>query len=187
VRAKRALMVVSAAVATATLGAGTARAGCAAEVEVALPRAGIQEGGRWHARLRVLQHGTTPLEGATPHVTIAEQATGATRTFHAAATGEVGLYAARVTFPRAGVWRVAAYDGFTARDGSWSCARTHFLGTVTVAGPEMDGGGGAAARAKADSGWALDAAVGLGAFAAALAGAALVARRRRGAARGSLR
>lgn len=185
-RTKRALVVVSAAAVAATIGAGVARAGCAAEVEVALPRAEVEQGARWDARLRVLQHGVTPLPGATPHVTVAESATGATHTFRARATAEVGVYVARVTFPRAGAWRVSAYDGFAAGDGSWSCARTHALGTVTVGSAEGEGGA-AASPEEAGGGSTLDAAAGLGAFAAALFGAALVARRRRGAARDPLR
>jgi len=89
--------------------------------------------------LTILQHGRTPLEGVRPSVIVSrEDGRGAPRTFPATATRRPGVYAARVTFARAGTWRYVVDDGFTAR---------HSYPPVTVERPTTavaaaSGGGG---------------------------------------------
>ncbi len=53
----------------------------------------------------VRQHGRTPVSGLEPQITSARADTGQSFTVTAEAEGEVGHYAARLTFPSAGTWR----------------------------------------------------------------------------------
>jgi hypothetical protein len=74
--------------------------------------------------LTVLQHGVTPLAGVTPEVRITQGTM--RRAFVARPTGRVGVYRARVVFPRAGTWRWTIWDGFS---------RTQTYAPVRVAPP----------------------------------------------------
>ena len=113
---------------------GAAYAGCAATVGLAPPPAGLQPGETWRAEMLVKQHGVRPLPAAEPTLTIVNDANGERQTFAARKTDTVGVYRADVVFPSAGPWRYEAYDGFVAKDGSWSCARTHTFSAVTIGG-----------------------------------------------------
>ena len=156
-------------------GVGTARAGCAAEVELRQPPQGLAASEPWTVDILVLQHGITPLADAFPRIEVVHAKSGERRAFAARPTDERGVYRAVVAFPSAGSWRYAVYDGFAAKDGSWSCARTHHSGSVTIA---------RAGAADASGGRTGDAAAALGALAAAASAVALVgARRRRAGAR----
>jgi hypothetical protein len=114
---------------------GAAYAGCAATVGLAAPPAGLQPGETWRAQMLVKQHGVRPLPGAQPTLTIVNDATGERKTFAARATDKVGVYRANVVFPSGGSWSYEAYDGFVAKDGSWTCAQTHTFSAVTIGGP----------------------------------------------------
>ena len=114
---------------------GAAYAGCAATVGLSPPPAGLQPGETWRADMLVKQHGVRPLPGAEPTLTIVNEATGERKTFSAGRTDTVGVYRANVVFPSAGPWRYEAYDGFVAKDGSWTCAQTHTFTAVTIGGP----------------------------------------------------
>jgi hypothetical protein len=111
---------------------GAAYAGCAATVGLAAPPAGLQPGETWRAELLVKQHGVRPLSNATPTITIVNDATGERTTFDARRTDTVGVYRADVVFPSDGSWRYEAYDGFVAKDGSWTCAQTHTFSAVAI-------------------------------------------------------
>jgi hypothetical protein len=111
---------------------GAAYAGCAATVGLAPPPAGLQPGQTWRADMLVKQHGVRPLPNAQPTLTIVNDATGERKTFDARRTGETGVYRANVVFPSAGPWRYEAYDGFVAKDGSWTCAQTHAFTAVAI-------------------------------------------------------
>lgn len=76
---------------------------------------GMRPGQPWVVDLEVLQHGSTPLEGVRPAVTITERRSGASRTFSARRTERTGIYRARVVFPRAGRWEYVIDDGFSQR------------------------------------------------------------------------
>ena len=167
----RALVTVAVMVVVAlSAGVGTARAGCAAEVELPQPPQGLGAGEAWTVQILVLQHGITPLAGAYPRIEVVHAETGERRAFAARPTNERGVYRAVVAFPSAGSWRYAVYDGFAARDGSWSCARTHDSGSVTIVPAEAAGVSG---------GRTGDAAAALGALVAAASAVALVGSRRR--------
>jgi len=181
----RTRLIVAAALA-ALAAPGAAYAGCAATVGLAPPPAGLQPGENWRAEMLVKQHGVRPLPAAEPTLTIVNDATGERQVFPARRTDTVGVYRADVVFPSAGPWRYEAYDGFVAKDGSWSCAQTHTFSAVTIGGegavtPPPAPPAQAAASPAADDGMS-------GAFAVALAvalvalglgGAVLLGRRRR--------
>ena len=99
------------------------------------PPEGVGAGDTWNADVRILQHGQTPLAGATPTVTIRNVATGKEKTFTAKPTDAVGIYRAKVVFPSAGKYSYEVYDGFSQYGG----ARTHSFGTFSVG---AGGGGG---------------------------------------------
>ena len=109
-------------VALAVLVPATALAGGWATVQLSSTPKGAKAGVPWVVNLTVLQHGVTPLENVQPHVRI-EQGTLA-RQFLARPTAKVGVYRARVVFPRAGTWRWSIWDGFS---------RTHTYKAVKVA------------------------------------------------------
>ena len=98
-------------VAVAVLVPATALAGGWATVQLSSTPKGARAGVPWVVNLTVLQHGVTPLENVQPHVRI-EQGTLA-RQFLARPTAKVGVYKARVVFPRAGTWRWSIWDGFS--------------------------------------------------------------------------
>ena len=83
----------------------------------------VGPGEPWVVNLTVLQHGVTPLEGVRPTLTI-QGAGEASRTFKAVATGQPGIYRARVVFPSAGSWRYTVDDDFSA---------VHRFGPVRIA------------------------------------------------------
>jgi hypothetical protein len=104
-----------------------ALAGGWATVRLASTPKGVTAGTPWNARVTVLQHGVTPLEHVRPVVRIRK---GTTRlAFPARPTRTSGVYAARVVFPSAGVWRYAVWDGFVEYGG----ARTHTFAPVRIA------------------------------------------------------
>ncbi len=92
------------------------------------PPQGVGAGDTWNAEVKILQHGETPLEGATPSVVIRNASTGAEKTFAAKPTGEPGIYLAKVVFPSSGKWSYAVNDGFTQYGG----AKTHSFGAVSI-------------------------------------------------------
>ena len=116
----------------------TALAGGWATAGLAPPPEGIGAGDRWDARITILQHGMTPLEGVNPTLTIRSGST--VKTFRAAPTDKPGVYTAAVVFPTDGKWSYEVYDGFTQYGG----AKTHTFGSVSV-GPGGGGGLGFAA------------------------------------------
>jgi hypothetical protein len=120
-----------------TLAAGSAQAGGWATAGLAAPPEGIAAGEVWNARVKLLQHGRTPLEGVKPTVTI--RGDGTTKTFAASPTGEPGVYVAHVSFPSGGEWRYEVNDGFTGGVG----LVTSFP-QLEVA-PRAGGGGGTSA------------------------------------------
>jgi hypothetical protein len=127
-----------------------------ATVQLSSLPAGTDAGGSWTPTMKILQHGVTPLDGLRPTVRITDE-NGEITTFAARPTGEPGAYVAEVDFPTAGTWRYEIWDGFS---------QTHTYSPVTI------GGGGDAAFPTAPVAGAV-------LFAAALAGAVLLALRRR--------
>jgi hypothetical protein len=93
----------------------------------------VAAGETWNARITVLQHGETPLEGVSPTVTIRNG--GTSKTFTATPTDEAGVYVANVVFPSNGKWTYEVYDGFTQYGG----AKTHRFSAVDIG---TGGGGG---------------------------------------------
>jgi hypothetical protein len=145
------LTFVALAVPTAALGGGWATAGLAA------PPDGIEAGETWRAKVTLLQHGVTPLEGVNPSITIRGPET---RTFAARPTSEPGIYVADVVFPTAGSYRYEIDDGFS---------QVHSFAAVPIPGPEAAPGG------NGFPDWLIGP---LAAVALALAAGAVLARRR---------
>ena len=114
--------LVAALALVAVLAPAAALAGGWATVKLSSTPAGTQAGKPWVVDLTVLQHGVTPLEGIQPQVRIAQGALA--RSFAARPTAKVGVYRARVVFPRAGTWRWTIWDGFS---------RTHAYAPVRIA------------------------------------------------------
>lgn len=104
----------------------TALAGGTATVGVTPPEGAVGAGDKWDARITVLQHGETPLDGVTPTLTIRNGSE--SRTFKGVPTGEPGVYTASVIFPSEGKWSYEVYDGFTEYGG----AQTHTFKAVSV-------------------------------------------------------
>ena len=96
---------------------------------------GTSAGGTWTPRITVLQHGRTPLGGLTPIVTIGDVDSGASKTFTAVETDEVGIYEADVVFPAAGSWRVTIDSTFGDSRVTYGPVR---IGDGTVGGPSTD-------------------------------------------------
>ncbi len=129
-------LIVGAAV--ALICAGTAVAGGWATVELSSSPRGVSAAEPWVVEITVLQHGlaSQPLCCVKPTVTIRSvkpaRSTSATRsvsrTFKARPTGRIGVYRARIVFPRAGTWRYEVFDGFTEYGG----ARTHRFAPVKI-------------------------------------------------------
>ena len=105
----------------------TALAGGWATVKLSSTPKGVAAGTPWNVRVTVLQHGLTPLADVKPLVRIRKGEV--RRAFPARPTADTGVYAARVVFPSAGVWRYAVWDGFVAYGG----ARTHTYAPVRIA------------------------------------------------------
>jgi hypothetical protein len=105
------LLAVTAAILAAPT---TATAGGWATVGLDQPPDGLAPGERWTARLTVLQHGRTPLEGVQPRVIVQRDDGGARREFPARPTGEPGVYRASVVFGSAGTWNYKVDDDFSA-------------------------------------------------------------------------
>jgi hypothetical protein len=101
----------------ALAGPGVAWGGGWATVELDRPVPSAAPGEPIDLELTILQHGRTPLEGVRPSVTVSrtDGTGGMRRTFPARATGQPGVYAARIAFAEPGVWRYSVDDGFTAR------------------------------------------------------------------------
>lgn len=99
------------------------------------PNDGIGPGDTWNAKVTILQHGMTPLSGLHPTVTIRSGST--SKTFQATATGEPGVYLAKIVFPSVGTWSYSVYDGFTQYGG----AQTHGFPNVTIGAGGTGGGG----------------------------------------------
>ncbi len=102
----------------------TAFAGGWATVQLSSTPDGAEARAPWVVDLTVLQHGVTPLAGVRPEIRISQGKL--RRAFVARPTGRVGVYRARVVFPRAGTWRWTIWDGFS---------RTHTYAPVRVAPP----------------------------------------------------
>lgn len=115
------------------LTASSAQAGGFATAGLAPPPDDISAGDVWDARVTLLQHGVTPLDGVRPSVTI--RSGSEFRTFKATPTGEPGKYVARVTFPTGGDWRYEVDDGF-GNGGR----PAHTFAPITVGGASGDGG-----------------------------------------------
>ena len=129
------------AAAVALVCASTALAGGWATVKLSSQPRGVAAGEPWIVDITVLQHGlaSQPLCCLRPTVTIRKIVAARTtsssveeplvRAFKARPTGRVGVYRARVVFPRAGTWRYEVYDAFTEYGG----ARTHRFKPVKIA------------------------------------------------------
>jgi hypothetical protein len=135
----------------AALGGGFATAG------VGPPSDGLGAGDTWHAKITLLQHGITPLQGVSPTITIRGPQT---RTFAARPTGEPGIYAADVVFPAEGSYTYEIDDGFS---------QVHSFAAVRIPGPQAAPGG------DGFPGWLIPP---LAAAALAIAGGVALARRR---------
>ena len=157
------LFVFVATVVAALAVTAAANAGCMATVGLSsTPKPGLSAGKPWVVTVRVLQHGQTPLAGVTPVVRIRDDGGQVVKSFTATPTGKTGVYHAVVRFPGEGSYTYEVYDGFTRYGG----AQTHTFEPIVV-GP-------------ADGSFPyglLTVALGL---AAALAGATILALRRRG-------
>jgi hypothetical protein len=130
-------LVISAA-ALALVSAGAALAGGWATVKLSSSPRGLSAGEPWVVDIKVLQHGlaSQPLCCLKPTVTIRKVAARAAsarvavaKTYRATWNARLGVYRARVVFPRAGKWRYEVYDGFTQYGG----ARTHKFAPVKIA------------------------------------------------------
>jgi YtkA-like len=130
------MLIIGAVVAVALAAAGAARAGCWATAGVS-PQPPDTAGTTWHASIKVMQHGRTPLADASPTLIIRNASSGESKRFPAKPTGEPGIYRADVVFPAAGTWRYEVNDGFPVRE----CAQTH-----TFAPVDISGGGGSSSR-----------------------------------------
>lgn len=108
-------------------------AGGWATAGLAAPPDDVGAGDAWNARITILQHGQTPLEGVTPTVTIRNGPT--VKSFKAKPTDEPGIYLAKVVFPSAGKWSYEVKDGFDTYGGG----QTHKFAAVDIGSA---GGGG---------------------------------------------
>jgi hypothetical protein len=122
------LLVLVATVVAGLALAGVAQAGCMATVDLdSMPKAGLAAGEPWIVRIRVLQHGRTPMSDAKPEVRI-RNAAGKLFVFKTTKTPRVGTYRARVVFPKAGRYTLGVYDGFPVAD----CAQVHTFKPVVI-------------------------------------------------------
>lgn len=122
---------------------GIASAGGWATAGLEPPSGGLGAGETWNADVKILQHGVTPLVGATPHVEIRNATSGKTVKFPARPTDKTGIYRAEVVFPSGGEWTYHVYDGFTQYPGAKTSdprlAKTHDFGTLTIAAGSSSG------------------------------------------------
>lgn len=120
--------------------AAEASAGCFATAGLTAPPATVGPGDTWNAVITVKQHGTRPIPDAKPTLTIQGE-NGATKTFAAKPTDEVGVYAASVVFPTSGEWSYVVNDGFVSQEQgqSWDCSTTHTFAAVTIGGSGSSG------------------------------------------------
>ena len=72
------------------------------------PQGDVKAGEIWPAKIEILQHGRTPMEGLTPAVIV-----GGERFEARPVEGRAGLYTAEVVFPKAGRVHYRVDDGFT--------------------------------------------------------------------------
>jgi hypothetical protein len=111
--------------------AGTAYAGCMATVGLgSTPTPDLAPGQAWFVKVRILQHGRTPMSDARPEIRI-RRTNGKLLVFKATPTPKVGTYRARVVVPRAGRYSLSVYDGFPVKE----CARVHTFGSVVILDP----------------------------------------------------
>lgn len=115
-----------------------AQAGGWATVTLAPPPTDLRADETWTARLTVRRHGVTPTDGATPWITIRNDAHG-TKAFAAKPAGTTGVYVARVAFPGTGSWRYEVSDGLAAT--GYGRSQTHTYAPVEIV-PGTVGGGG---------------------------------------------
>lgn len=115
--------------------AGTASAGGWATAGVSPAPDNPTAGSTWEAKITILQHGRTPLEGVSPTITLVGKG-GKQSTFPASPTDEPGVYLAKVKFPAAGSWSYEVYDGFT----QYGNPQRHTFGAIEV-GPASGGSG----------------------------------------------
>lgn len=115
--------------------AADASAGCFATAGLTAPPSTVGPGDAWTATVTVKQHGVRLIPDAKPTVTIIGE-DGARTTFAAKPTGRVGVYAASVVFPTAGLWDYEVNDGFvdTSSGQTWDCSTTHTFAAVTIGG-----------------------------------------------------
>ena len=104
----------------------SAFAGGWATAGLAPPPDEVGAGDTWNARITILQHGQTPLEGVTPTVTIRNGPT--EKSFTAKPAGEPGIYVAKVIFPSEGKWSYEVKDGFHLYGGG----QTHKFAAVDI-------------------------------------------------------
>jgi hypothetical protein len=113
---------------------GVAHAGGWATVELSSTPDGLKPGATWNVEIDVRQHGRTPMSNVRPTLTITSG--DVSRTFASKVTDRAGVYRARVSFPKDGIWRYVIDDGFTGR---------HSYPAVQVGAgggpPASDGGG----------------------------------------------
>jgi hypothetical protein len=141
------MLIIGAVVAVVLAAAGEARAGCWATAGIS-PQPPDTAGATWHANIKIMQHGRTPLADASPTLTIRNADSGESQRFAAKPTGQPGIYRAEVVFPAAGTWRYEVNDGFPVHE----CAQTH-----TFAPVDISGGGGSSAQ-----GWEIAGSTALG-------------------------
>jgi hypothetical protein len=128
----RALVVLCAAVAALAVAPAASPGGFATVGFEPLPD-GTSAGGTWNPTIFVKQHGVTPLGGLQPTVEISD-GSGATQTFTATETSEVGVYGADVVFPAEGDWNVTIHSGFGDSKVSY--------GPVAIGASAVGDGGG---------------------------------------------
>jgi hypothetical protein len=103
-------LLIGLAFAALALPAGAAAGGWAT-AGVGPPPGDIGPGDTWNARITLLQHGVTPLDGVQPTVMISSGSS--EKSFRAKPTGEPGVYVAKVVFPSAGRWTYRVDDDFS--------------------------------------------------------------------------
>lgn len=131
--------------------------------------AGVEPGDPWVVNITVLQHGRTPLDNVQPTLTIRDG--GVSKTFDARKTDKAGVYAATVTFPRAGKWTYEVNDGFITE-------QPHTFPAVQIGGPVSTPAAAATTTTAGDGvnlAWLV-----LGGVCLVLAALILIARRARG-------
>ncbi len=121
----RTMLVSLSTVLVLVVGASPAAGGGWATAGLAPPPEDVQAGDTWIARVKILQHGRTPLAGVEPTITIRNDDSGAAQTYAARPTATVGVYEARVKLPAGGTWRYEVNDAFLG-------GRVHTFGPFDV-------------------------------------------------------